>query len=716
MVLQNTEKLLNNRVNPSRRESISDEIYSGLNNYILFQNNPDFRWPLWVRDILNPVSRNYGIVGSPMLTNNNLREWQIFNNYISNSNIRVDRSGMITASGDQNWAIEFWILDSENEFFDFKQENLRPELDGKTGELSLNCDCSGLKYTISFCGARSKVNEVIVNFKLHSLPGSKKYRLVTAIRPYCNLRLGGINSLEYISTEKLVSVNGNRQFGFCSAPDAVYTGTSGMGDISFDDEVATDRVSCNSGLATMGLAYSLNHESEFTFRLSLDSSDSLGEGTVNYKKCLKEFVDFSSHRTEEGIKLHFNDREFTGLFERSRIRLLGIPENFFKGEGVSDFRNLYSLVYAFNRAGYFKKSEKVLSEKIKTLIINKKKPAFHESIRGAFLILSYYDLYVHKRDSSFLGENFKRIREIGEAVYAYSSVKHRVEDFPSESMPGKFTAVATGYECLVFQLAMERLSGLSRWMGIFGDETKYSNESMRLQSICRDFFNERFEKGQSYSEFYALLAFPEKAMSNMDDELYNKFLSLFYAHSFPVINDLMGIDLYASLTVLNQLILVKSDIVPDLKRKVLSLFDEFLLTPEYMHPLKSRGCNGNGNSPVIASLIFVIMKNLLFFEYEDKIELLPFPEKNWFKPGKSIKVTDGSSRFGNICFTIETHDKEIKLILDDSPKYIPSEIKINFPLDVDIIETDEFIVKKKIGNTFFLNGWPSVIRFPIKGS
>jgi len=714
--LQNTENLLKSKITSSKRETLSEEIYCGVNNYILFQNNPGFRWPRWIWDSLSPSSPHYGVAGSPILTNNVLREWQTFNNFLSESSIRIDRSGLICASGAQNWSIEFWILDSDNSVIQIPTDELSTAIDSSSGELVFCFDTPELKYTVSMCGAKSSVDEVVLNFSAVRVNGRKKYRLILAVRPYCNLRLGGINSIEYSSSENLVAVNGVKQLAICKKPAMVYSGSSSGGDLSFSETSDTASVSCSSGLATMGFAYDLSEKTgDLTFRLSLDPALAISGGTVNYSKCQKEFADFAAHRIEEGINFVFHKKDFLEFFNRSRMRLLSVAGEYLNEESITGYRNFYLLSYAFNRAGFFRKSEKLLGERLKKISVSKKKPSFDEAMKSAFLILAYSDLYIHKRDSSFLQENFRKIREIGEAAYLYSVNQHMMSDFPATFMPNSYVADVTGYECIILQAAMDKLSGLARWMGIFGDEKKYSSESMRLQSIARDFLADRFEKGSGFSGFYSLLSFPEKALPNLDNELYEKFLHKFYEESFPVKNSLMGIDIYASLVLLNQLLLSRSENTLPFIKKFFSLFDEFIVTPEYVHPLYGRGCNGDGNSPVIAALLFVLLRNFLFFEYEDKIEILPFPEPDWFKQGSSLKVENGSTRFGTLNFEIETQEKEIRLILGDSPKYIPSEIKINFPFDIGIIDSDEFIVKKKIGNTYYLNGWPSVIKFPLKG-
>ena len=56
-------------------------------------------------------------------------------------------------------------------------------------------------------------------------------------------------------------------------------------------------------------------------------------------------------------------------------------------------------------------------------------------------------------------------------------------------------------------------------------------------------------------------------------------------------------------------------------------------------------------------------------------------------------------------------DRDPSMVMVVDRKYVPPEIIINFPFKTKIIGEDDFIVKKKKGNSYYINGWPTVIRF-----
>ena len=113
------------------------------------------------------------------------------------------------------------------------------------------------------------------------------------------------------------------------------------------------------------------------------------------------------------------------------------------------------------------------------------------------------------------------------------------------------------------------------------------------------------------------------------------------------------------------------------------------------------------------SVIFSLLRNRLFIDSKDRLELFPVPDSSWFKQGCRLKVENAASRYGIISLAMDISDKEIRLSFGGSPKYIPPDILINLPYNSSVIQGDDFIVKKKIGHNYIISGWPSSVRFSI---
>ena len=171
--------------------------------------------------------------------------------------------------------------------------------------------------------------------------------------------------------------------------------------------------------------------------------------------------------------------------------------------------------------------------------------------------------------------------------------------------------------------------------------------------------------------------------------------------------------MFANAVILNQMLLIRDQRFHFFFSTYTSLINDFFALPEFVDPASGHGSFGDGNSKVIASVLFVILRNMFFIDHSERLEIFPVPEEKWFNTGGRMKIDKAPSRFGLISFSMEINEKEIKIAFTELPKYIPSDIQINLPFETKVIESDDFILKKKVNNSYFINGWPSFVRFQI---
>jgi hypothetical protein len=359
----------------------------------------------------------------------------------------------------------------------------------------------------------------------------------------------------------------------------------------------------------------------------------------------------------------------------------------------------------------------MINQMIESLSYNDKKKDFNTSISLAYIISSFNELYMHKRDSGFLQDNFTEIRKIGDYVYSFCSEIHSLSALKSNAEPNNLMNEALERDIFVFYLAMSGMAYLARCMGIFGHESRFRNEADRLQAIIRDSYDRKRSASVLHGyDFSGLLAFPERLYLSPGEEEYSKlFRNLFISDDFPVIDRVYGVDMFSGLSVLNQMLAIRDDRIFEFLDKLLGYTDDFFTLPEYVNPVTGKGSWGNGNSKVLASLLFSVMRNIFFIETADRLELFPVPDERFFAPGKRLKIENAPSRFGLLSFTLEAVEKEVRITFTGLPKYVPADIRINLPFDTKIMEGDDFILKKKVNNTYFINGWPSSVRFQVTG-
>lgn len=172
-----------------------------------------------------------------------------------------------------------------------------------------------------------------------------------------------------------------------------------------------------------------------------------------------------------------------------------------------------------------------------------------------------------------------------------------------------------------------------------------------------------------------------------------------------------GYDILLSLIYAQNLLLQKDPACIDIFKTILKMGGNTYSVPEFVNPATGYGVNGQGDPPHFNAMLFQFMRNLLFIDHSNRLELFPIPHEDWFKPGVELTINDAPSRFGVLHIRIVNTQNEIHFHFPVLPKFVPPDIMINLPVKVSLKEEDDFVIKKRYGNTFIINGWPSIIRF-----
>ena len=702
-------------IDSKKKDFLSVEANTGISNFLHYQKFPGFKWPGWVTEASGTSRRGcFRTVTVPFLINNCLREWQNFTNYFSADSIYVNSCGMVSGPGDSPWSVEFYLLNrGKLAYLNQEPSSIRGEIDPSSGLLNFTLSSDHFVFKESITGSRSNIDEAIVNLSAEIKKNAGEAVFFIVIRPYNNTRIGNVLSISLETSDLLVRINDKNHLSLKTKPDFIYTGNGRDGDINFSGQENRNGVYCNEGMATLALGFNINAGKFNTdFRIALDRNGNLNPGKFDYNSAAEDFGKFAELRLKKGALLKASDDEVNRFFSLSGLSLL-------KNSGNSDFstvdnyRKCFFHISALNMAGFDSEADIILNELVSSLKLNRKKPEFDDAVKGAYIVKAYTGYYLHKRDMEFLQKNFIVLKEIGDYIYKYCSSIHGINEIDKTTLPHIFVNKPGSHDFIVLASAMIDMSYLSRCMGIFGDETKYKNESDRLNAVLRDRYRNIIEQGSSGGdEFYGLLALPDKGLTGVKDDEYNSLLSFIYNNSnFPVFNRILGVDNNATSILLNQLLILNNSLFTGFRKMFFSLTSRLFLTPEFIDPVTGYGCNGEGNSVITASLYYMIIRNMFFIDREDRLEIFPVPEENWFVPGEKIIVEAAPSRFGVISFYVESGEKDIKFIFNDPPKYLPPDIMINIPFNASIIEGDDFIVKKHTSTSFVINGWPSVVRF-----
>jgi len=702
-------------IDPEKEDILHSDISLGVGNRVAYRKFRNFTWPLWLSETEDFYSLNHRSAPAPLLLNTNFREWQTFTNYLSNDEIHIDRSGMISGPGDSPWSVEFWYLSNGTIYHPQKHyKQIIPLRNHKTGEITISGSYGNTQFKERVAGGKSDVDEALVSFEVDTAVAEDI--LFVVIRPYNSLVIGGLKEISYEKNGYLLQINGKKSVGFETKPDFIETGSGKSGDLNCLQKGFNGYVECSYGMATMALGFNLKKgKNILNLKIALETTRQLSARKFEFVKSFKEFQLFSEMRMDEGLKIEIPDESLLKYFHQAKITLFNNNANDFSAEKIEGFRNLYFFSYAMNRAGLEQESEKLVNQMLEKFSYNIKNPDYISVISASYLLNAFYECYLHKRESEFLQSYFPVIRKLGDYIYNFSTGIHSISQLPGNTLNNHYIKEASECDLVIMLSAAVNIAYLCRCMGIFGDEVKYKNEADRLQSIIKNVLGKRRDEScDNFYDFYSLITLPDNIVAGYKTEDYDDFFSsLTDDKNFPLFDNLFGIDLFSSALILIHLISLKDLRFNVYYKKFFSLVDDFFTLPEFLDPVLKRGVWGDGNSKIIAALIIVIIRNRLFLDRPERLEIFPAPDKQWFEPGKRIKVDDALTRYGKISFLSETSDDEIKLSFTSLPKFIPSDIMINIPIETSILESDDFILKRKVGNSYIINGWPSIIRFSI---
>lgn len=699
----------------SKERYIAKYLSEGLSNRVLFEKFINFQWPLWLEFTSNPSSENCRACPNPILLNTGYREWQTFTNYLSSSEITIDRAGMIAGPSTSKWSLEFWVYNNgklqrpQND-----PANLKTFRNTKTGEIIFSWETDNYSLTERIAGSRSSVDEALLSVELNIRRGGKSGCILAVVRPYNNISLGGVTSIQVDKSAGVIIINNHRLLGFDTLPEDVLTGSGLAGDIVLPGQGGENEVNCSYGMATAALKYSAETGRRIlNFRISLNKQADIPVLKFNYSNLFKEFAMFSEMRLSEGIKADLTDSGFASLFLQCRLSVLNINSDDIIGDNVEVYRKLYFFVYAFCRTGALDAGEIFFKQKLNSFAYDKKNITLDEVVKGCFLINSCYEIFIHKRESGFLQVYYPALKGVAEYIYSFSVNLYDAKSHRQSTDVHSFALSFNITETIYIYSAISNISYLARCLGIFGDEAKFKNESLRIQSVILDSLNCE-TPSLNHEVFFSLLALPEKVLMSLKHDEYKKILAeIKSSKGFPVIHPLFGIDMFSSTSMLNQFFVSGVNESKEYFDLLTGYIDDFHVIPDYIDPASRKGAWGEGNSKVVNAVLFATLRNRLFIDGVERLELFPSPDTKWFNAGSRVKVENATSRYGLISFTLDASGDEIRISFSGSPKYLPPDILVNIPFDTTIIPGDDFIFKKKTGYNYIISGWPSSLRFTI---
>ncbi len=721
----------------------TQDISTGIKNYVLFQNFINFRWPYWLYNTYSVKSRSFHHISPFLLLNNNNRDWISFLNRNSSKRVYTDPAGMISPEHD-SWSLEFWMLERKTLYRPQERiSSVYQTRDTNTFLINTRWEETNFIFTESICSIeRDKESaELVIDLNSILSKGNIPIILFIVVRPYNTLTLGGIKSIEYNNKTKLININDYERIYSETKPDYMLTGNACDGDIDFIDlKMKKNSVNCRFELATMALGYNLNKgDNELKIRIDLSGDRRFHVYKVNYSNLKNEYIEQINLKSRKGLKITFPEKKLQNWIYAAKISALNCSI-----EDILDTVDLQSsssglIFYAvagYNRMGYFSESLRIINS-ITDRIIIKEKPNFTKIHTSCCLINCISDYFKLSRDIGYIRSRYQLLRSIADGIIQYSkSIKSSGKSPYKNSIQGYLIKEFHIYDVIVISFALFEFSYMARCMGIFNDELKFAKESDRLEKIIiekidpkisdsfqdeetaeeeisgpgieRNVFieNEYFAYNIFAGFPFAVRSLTTEKLKDLTDKISSSFSeNPIYFKSSGGCNSLYSI-IYAI-----NLLLVKDPRVHTIIEKFFDFGKERYVIPDFVNPTNGLGIMGQGDSSIVISAFFTLLRSAIFMDSQERLVIFPVPKKEWFIEGSEIRIEDAPSLFGIINFTVLTTRNEIQIHFYETPKYIPPEIMINLPFPSRIKQEDDFLLKKEIGNSYLIHGWPSMIRF-----
>ncbi|MDY6935903.1 MAG: hypothetical protein SVZ03_17000 [Spirochaetota bacterium] len=716
-------------IDSKKIEIYSKEFALGIKNYMLYQKFSNFRWPLWINDSLNKTSKSLSPNQPILLLNSTNRNCISLSNLHSTGKTKIDPTGMISPSYD-NWSIEFWI--SRGRFLFRAQDRMKHVTqyrDSKTFIIVTNWEERDFELIEHVFCAINDSDDVIIELDC-KYNRKEAASLLVVIRPYNSLFLGGIESVNYISETKRMRINDIDRVLIDQEPDFLLSSIGIKGDIditSTRDNI--DKEKCRFGMATLALGYNLhNGANELKMRLSQSKENETADGKINFKNLKKNYIQYTNFWMKNGFYLKFPEKCLEDWFFTSKMSVINSYDMDLSNATICSNFNMKSIYYftsALNRMGYLSESSKTIDSILNDFILTDKAD-FLEFIGGCYLISSISDYFIHSRNIDYLKTKYKIIKNIALELYSRSFNlwgKDKGLNEERNSIENYFLHESHIYDMIIVSFSLNQFSYLSRCLGIFGDEIKFNKESTRLEELILDDLRYYFEKElddnklkRDDNEFFCYRVFaglPFTVNSLKIEDLkvvIDRILENF--KDTPIyFKSIGGSNLLFTIIVGLNLLLIKDSRVYDIVTTLIELGKESYALPQFINPKTGLCISGEGDSIEVLSAFFLLLRSILFIDFQDRLELLPVPKADWFSKGKEIIIEKAPSRFGYININIISTKDDIQFRFNEAPKFLPPNIMINLPFGVRIEQGEDFLVKKVIGNSYLINGWPTIIKF-----
>ncbi len=708
----------------------------GFMNFHSVQINLDWVWPYWIEKQFDPKSRSF-IPRAMNLThvNQTHRNWTAIGVLGGKVEPIVDPRGLLTPCFD-GWSLDFWLHRNNRLIAPSQLNTVKQSLQEALPIVITTFTEEGLHVRMEARGQRINgqegvVEKVRIQNLLEEHVDAKAY---FSIRPYNPEGMSLIRRLQY-HEEGAWEVNRALGLVFQQKPDRVSCSDQRVGDVSIrlQEMEVCEMLKCEAGMATALSEFTLSlapgEIKEFSVlcpskpvKLSKGLMNAfLNIDTVSQKT---EHVETWNQLLSKGMTVSLPDPRIEECFKANNAFL----HLFDDGEEITPgpltyhrfwFRDAAFLINAMDKLGHSDAARK----KLVTYPKRQQRDGFFISQNGEWdangeAIWTLMEHYRLCRDKELLGFVYPSIRK---GIKWIDKQRHKTKkkDGPEKGLlPAGLSAEHLGPNDYFYWDDFWSLAGIRD--GIYASRVLgMDNDTEAFQKIYQDFWKDlkrslefvsrrlgkkilpaspyrRMDAGAigSISALYPL------CLLNADDEWIVNTLDYLRGNSFfqdgffqNMIHS--GVNPYLTAQIAQCYIYRRSREAWPLIYYLLKIATPTFTWPEAVHPLTDGGCMGDGHHGWAAAEYLLLVRNLLFFEEEDRIVLTPILPQEWTWEGAVVQVERAPTYFGPMDFRIEFRKETITLDIQEQFWKKPSSFELNLPFNVQSAEGDGGAVEFK---------------------
>ncbi len=687
---------------------LRDELEEARNNFCLFQKAPNFLYPEWVEDQVASGSE-ISTYCAPLLRNRTSRDALRLSNFISDDSLLCMDNGTLQGEG-RDWTLEIWLWDGDTVIRLAQEARKKKSCALKGGPVPRwECSIEGLGVEAEYYGVRIERDEML--FSLKATGSKKKNRHILFVFRPCTIdSLGTLGAIQFLPDSGQVKINNRAAVILEDVPDIVKAGNLESQGLDMEGE-DSHKVSCASGMATMAFGYLLPaDELRLNFRISLSGSHkaSASRGDFDLEAVRKEYRVFAERHIKTGYSLEGDRKEYRDLLHNvhlSMLQSLGqipVPS---QPDGVSS-RRLYFILKGMSMLGHRQEVFSILSAMPGEIGIPQSIPEYQQALGIAYLISIFADYYHYFRDGDYFREVFPFLRKQSGALMQYTSRLKDLKDVKENTVDYLYVSKPVAGEIAVFVHAMRQYALIARNLGIFGDETRFSDEAKRLEEGIVSLLsgNDSWPSHLDYPILYPfsiIEAGSDKAREIMGEPPGKKEIACYVPG--------IGYDVRHNLILVNVLLREGDPSAQDLLENLRERAGSRMTLTSLLDPSGKRGIGTVPDDPEIAALMAITLRNRSVMDEGQRLTIFPVPDPNLFQGERDLELVHVVTRFGTIDLQVSIREREIQISFGDVPRFMPADILINLPVSFKAIPSDEFIIKHQFTNSVLISGWPEII-------